>query len=304
MTLANVVRALAVLALAPSLAAAQESWTLRPPSEARQTGAVAKRRIDESSGLAASRAYPGVLWTIEDSGNPPALHAVDTAGRLLGTWRVDGARNTDWEALALGPCGDATCLYIADTGDNRARRDEVRIYRVREPVVEAEQNGKETEGRTAAPDELTFRYPDGPHDVEALVVTPAADMILVSKGRRERVQAFRLGSSAWAANRSAVAEPLGTLDLPQDGIADLVTDAALHRDGAALVVRTYVALYFFTLDAGGVPRAGDAPAGCSILGLELQGEGVTWLDESTLALSSEAAHGTPGTISRVRCPRR
>ena len=298
-------RALAALALLPSIAGAQAPWTLRPPAEARQTGAFAERRIDESSGLAASRAYPGVLWTIEDSGNPASLHAVDTAGRLLGTWRVDGARNTDWEALALAPCGEAACLYIADTGDNGARRDEVRIYRVREPVVGTEgwKDGT-TEARIAGPDILRFRYPDGRHDVEALVVTADGDMILVSKGRRDQAHAFRLRAPTWNANRAATAESLAAPGLPQGGIADLVTDAALHPDGSSLVVRTYVALYFFTLDDTGIPRAGDAPAGCSILGLELQGEGVTWLDEATLVLSSEAAYGTPGTISLVRCPRR
>jgi hypothetical protein len=76
----------------------------------------------------------------------------------------------------------------------------------------------------------------------------------------------------------------------------------LHSDGRTLVIRTYVALYFLVLDDAGIPRP-DGRRGCDILGLELQGEGVTWLDEATLALSSEAAYGVPGTISRVRCPR-
>ena len=75
---------------------------------------------------------------------------------------------------------------------------------------------------------------------------------------------------------------------------------ALHSDGRRLVVRTYVALYFFRLDDAGIPRP-EGRRGCAILGLELQGEGVTWLDDETLALSSESAYGVPGTISRVRC---
>lgn len=296
-------RLLAAFALLPSLAAAQERWTLDTPAEARQTGSFSERRLDESSGLAASRTYPGVLWTIEDSGNPAALHAVDTAGRVLGTWRIEGARNADWEALSLGPCGSDTCLHIADTGDNGAQRTRVVIYRIREPVVAAgEPTGDRTERRITARDVLTFRYPDKAHDVEALVVTSGEDLLLISKGRNERVRAFRLKKPAWNARHAVSAEPLGSLDLPQSGIADLITDAALHPDGVTLVVRSYVALYFLRLDDAGIPRPA-ARRGCTILGLELQGEGVAWLDDATLALSSEAAYGVPGTISRVRCRR-
>ena len=295
-------RLAAILPLLPSILAAQEPWTLRAPSESRQTGSFAERRLDESSGLAASHAHPGVLWTIEDSGNPAALHAVDTTGRLLGTWRLQGVRNVDWEAIALGPCDGATCLYISDTGDNGGRRSTVTIYRMREPAV-PKGEGAQTQGRTGKPERMALRYPDGAHDVEAMVVTPDEDLILVTKGRRETVRAFRLRRSAWTGEGTAVAEDLGELGLPEGGLAGLVTDAALHADGRFLIVRTYVALHFFTLDEAGIPRAGKAPTGCSILGLELQGEGVTWLDDSTLALSSEAAYGVPGTISLVRCPR-
>jgi hypothetical protein len=288
--------------LLPSLAAAQEPWTLHPPAEARQTGSFSERRLDESSGLAASRAYRGVLWTIEDSGNPAELHAVDTAGRVLGTWRLEGARNADWEALSIGRCGTDTCVHIADTGDNGARRDEVVIYRVREPAVDTgKRSGERLRRRIAAVDVLRLRYPDGAHDVEALVAMPGGDLMLISKGRNERVEAFRIRTPAWNRRREFVAEKLGMIDLPQGGIADLVTDAALHPGGRMLVVRTYVGLYFLTLDDAGVPRPGKR-RGCAILGLELQGEGVTWLDDETLALSSEAAYGVPGTLSRVRCP--
>ena len=297
-------RLLAAFALLPSLAGAQESWTLDSPAEARQTGSFSERRLDESSGLAASRVQRGILWTVEDSGNPAEVHAVDTAGRLLGTWRIDGARNADWEALSLGPCGTDACLHIADTGDNAARRDEVVIYRIREPVIETRESTRgRAQRRIRSPDVLAVRYPDGPHDVEALVVTPAGELLLVSKGRNERIQAFRVGKPAWNGGRTVTAEALGALDLPQGGIADLVTDAALHPDGRTLVIRTYVALYFLGLDDAGIPRAGPK-RGCAILGLELQGEGVTWIDDSTLALSSEAAYGVPGTLSRVRCPHR
>ena len=102
---------------------ARPQWTWVAPTEWRQSGRLAHPLLAEVSGVAPSRDHPGVLWVINDSGNPPDLLAVDSTGTLLGWIPLRGAPNTDWEEIALGPCGNVTCLYIADTGDNRERRD-------------------------------------------------------------------------------------------------------------------------------------------------------------------------------------
>src|SRR5438309_1605081 len=57
--------------------------------------------LTEASGVAASRNNPGVLWTHNDSGHPAQIYALDTQGRLLGTYAVPG--NTDNEDIAIGP---------------------------------------------------------------------------------------------------------------------------------------------------------------------------------------------------------
>ena len=44
-------------------------------------------RITESSGLAASLLHPGVLWTHNDSGNPPRIYAIDPDGSLVDDFR-------------------------------------------------------------------------------------------------------------------------------------------------------------------------------------------------------------------------
>ena len=59
--------------------------------------------ITEASGLAPSLRHPGVLWTHQDSGHPPQLHAISTSGRTLATLRVRGAEAYDWEAMASLP---------------------------------------------------------------------------------------------------------------------------------------------------------------------------------------------------------
>jgi hypothetical protein len=62
-------------------------------------GLIETDEIRESSGLSASECQD-VLWTHNDSGNDPLVYAMSTEGRHLGTWRVDGAQNVDWESVA------------------------------------------------------------------------------------------------------------------------------------------------------------------------------------------------------------
>ena len=90
--------------------------------------------IREASALVASQQFPGIYWTLNDSGNTPMIFAFDQDGASRGSFRVTGATNVDWEAMQLGPDGDGGfALYIGDTGDNdQMRRDPV-VYRVPEP---------------------------------------------------------------------------------------------------------------------------------------------------------------------------
>jgi hypothetical protein len=92
-------------------------------------------RLTESSGVAVSRAHPGIVWTHNDSGDGPYLYATDLHGNDRGAIRVSGAAAVDWEDMALAPCpsGRGECVYLADTGDNLERRTSVTIYAVAEP---------------------------------------------------------------------------------------------------------------------------------------------------------------------------
>ena len=42
---------------------------------------------------------------------------------------------------------------------------------------------------------------------------------------------------------------------------------------------------------------------CDVAGLELQGEGITWLPDDAFLLTSEGGFGVPGTLTVVRCER-
>lgn len=283
----------ATAVLAPTLSA-EGRWQVRQLLEARRSGVFRHPRLTESSGVVASRRFPGVLWTLNDSENPAEIFAADSMGRDLGGFTVRGAKNEDWEAIAAGRCGDGECLYIADTGDNEEVRHSVRLYRVPEPAVPPPGG----QGFTARAEALEVRYPDGPHDVEAAVVVPDGAVLLVTKGRTDAVRAFRVPASAWA-RRSVTATPLGRLPLASGGLGTMVTDASLSPDGSGVAIRTYLEIFLFRL----TPEDTFQPLGlaCDVAGLELQGEGIAWVGPDRFILTSEGAFGAPGTVTTVRC---
>ncbi|MEP6492506.1 MAG: hypothetical protein ABJF01_07505 [bacterium] len=255
----------------------------------------------ENSAAAMSRRQPGVLFTINDSGNEPLLFAIDTLGASRGVWTVSGATNVDWESAAVAPCGRSaargvaqSCVYIGDTGDNAGKHQTRTIYRVVEPTASA------TRGAVRA-EALVYRYVDEPHDVEAMYVAPNGDIVLITKrplrnaaGHGRPALIFRLAPAAWSNHAVAVATLVDSLPIVPGSLPlRLITDAALSPDARHLAVRTYTQVYIFATDAAtGQVVHSAAPAVCNVTSLaEPQGEGLTWADaRGRLIFTSEGVH--------------
>jgi hypothetical protein len=268
------------------------------PGAIERTGAFASPRLTESSGVVVSRTHPGLLWTHNDSGDEAFLYATDLEGHDRGRVRIPGVVPIDAEDLADGPCPASRdrCLYLADTGDNGEARAWVALYAVPEPDPPA--GPTDVERRSAAPSELRFRYPDRPHDVEAVFVTASGTAYLVTKGRRGGVAVYRLPRAAWAAGGVATAEFVQAV--ATGPTVRLVTGAALSPEGARVAVRGYGGIAFFALR----PDGGLEPRGpvCDVRGHEPQGEAVAFLDAHRLVLTSEGTRVAPGPIHIVTCP--
>lgn len=282
-----------------SVGAAQASVHLQLVDTAR----LQAPRLVESSGVTPSVRRPGVLWTHNDSGDDARLYATDSAGEDLGSVRVAGARNTDWEDLGAGTCAGAagSCLYIADIGDNRRSRDHILIYRVAEPDPPTRASDTLREVPLALA--TVLRYPDHPHDAEAIVVDHSARVFVITKEIFGRPRMFRVPPRD-APQRPGAADTLrfvGLLDIASD-LARLrvVTGAAVSPEGDVLVVRTYSSLHFFRLRGDSLPAPLTPPEGLTIPFVEPQGEGVAFLSPDLLVLTSERGLSEHGTVARVR----
>ena len=249
--------------------------------------------LAEGSGVAASRRVPGRLWTHNDSGDP-TLVALDASGSVTGRLRLAGTKVEDWEAVAVGPCPAGSCIYVADIGDNDAERARVTIYRVPEPDAGTDS--------VQAADVFHVTYPDGPHDAETLLVTPAGDVLIVTKGDTGSVAVFRLPENAKpgaAVQLIPVVKPGGSGRPSKDA---RITDGAVSPDGAWGALRTTREVFFHRMDellAGTWREAGRLSLG----GLgEPQGEGIAFGDVNTLYLVGEGGGGKqPGTFARLTC---
>lgn len=220
----------------------------------------------EASGLQASSKNPGVFYTMNDDPEKvSSVYMVDRNGTLLGSllmdrlsdmpWEPHGERRFgDWEALALGPCSvgsSESCIYIADIGNNCARKDtscpwmrKDNIYsliRIPEPTLSEFSAIHEPISVTSR--RLKFKYPDGPHDAETLVVAPGGRAYVVTKDlNKSGLYELPMAWLSMAAPPSA--PPNATKLALLEGVSgELVADGdfSLDRGGAVtgLTIRTY-----------------------------------------------------------------
>lgn len=247
--------------------------------------------VTEASGAALDRRTPGVFWTHGDSGNRPVLHALGRNGQVLGHVAVAGARNLDWEDMAIGPCPGGTCVYVGEIGNNDARDRDLVLYRAPMPAP--------GDSATRPAEAFRARYPGGGRDTEGLFVMPDGGIYLVTKGRGAPVELWRWPTPLGAGRVEL--ERVRELAPRVRHLGDMVTGAGASRDGRWVAVRTYgrLALYRAAdlLGTGGPAFTMDlAPLG------ETWGEGVAIDPDGTVLLVSEGRTLTTGSrASWLQC---
>ncbi|MGW1731747.1 WD40 repeat domain-containing protein [Streptomyces sp. NPDC001999] len=236
--------------------AADRSFTIEDP------------RITESSGLAASRAHPGIYWTHNDSDDGPYVYAVDSrTGRTVATITMRGVgAPRDVEAISLGPDGN---LYVGDIGDNlNGSWDHVWIYRFREPKV--------LKDATVRATQFDVKYADGARNAEALMVHPRTGRVYIASKNEDGGGLYE-GPARLTTGRTNVFRRVG--EVPW------VTDGTFSPDGKELVLRSYFSARGYAFEDGrlGADHRVDAP-------LQGQAESVTYTaDGSALMFGSEGA---------------
>ena len=198
---------------------------------------IADKRIVEDSGIAPSRRYDGIFWTHNDGGKP-VLFAIGRDGATRAAFRVNGARFEDWEDIADD---DAGHLFLADIGNNNAKRHTLAVYEIAEPDPGA--------GAGAAEVKRTWRlkFPGAPFDCEGLFIWKQHGYVISKVFSNAPAQIFRFPLKDSDAPNTL--EPVATTK-----ITSPVTGADISDDGRQLGVVAKNGAYVFRID-GDVARA-------------------------------------------------
>ncbi|WAL96200.1 WD40 repeat domain-containing protein [Streptomyces sp. Je 1-369] len=255
---------LTVAAAVPAAADDHDGFTIEDP------------RIVESSGLAASRAHPGVYWTHNDQDKGAFLYAVDSkTGKTVATVTMTGVgAPRDVEAISVGGDGN---IYVGDIGDNlNGTWSNVWVYKLPEPKTLKDQTVRATQ--------YVVKYADGARDAEALMVHPKTGRIYIVSKNEDGGGLYE-GPERMSASSTNVFKRISEIDL-------WVTDGAFSPDGEQLAVRGYFGgIRYAWQGAGRKPQR----KGRLSVPLQRQGESVTYtLDGTTLM------YGTEGEQSEVK----
>jgi hypothetical protein len=235
-------------------------------SGGRNLGTIQSAMIKEASGLAASRKNKNVLWVHNDDG-PACVYAMTPEGKHLGVYNLEGAKLRDWEDIAIGPGPEPNVdyLYVGEIGDNFSKYKSIKVYRVPEPNVDANQNPAAVTLRDVETIELV--YPDGPENAETLLLDPLTkDIYIVSKEGTSRVYRAAYPQSTTGKTKLEQVAKLhwGT-----------ATAGDISPDGSEIIIRGYFGASLWTRSKDGPLWKAFEGSECSIpIALEQQGEAI------------------------------
>jgi len=225
--------------------------------------------LDEASGIADSKLNPGYLWVQQDSGNPNDIALLSYNGTFLKKINIKTGVNRDWEdmVLANGPVAGNNYIYLADIGDNGLAFAEYYIYRFAEP-------GK-TLDTVPECDKIVFKYPDGSHDAEAIMVDNTTKDIYIITKQDTHSAIYKL-SYPQGTTTVNMATLSGTLSFNR------VTSAAFSPDGKEVLIKTYNDIHYWkkakdkTLEQALIEKPVHIPHG-----FEPQGEAICFKNDNS-----------------------
>ena len=223
--------------------------------------------LNEISGMVISRINPNTIWVHEDSGAGPVVTAINTSGQTIASIDLLGANSIDWEDMAMGPCGDTTCLWVGDIGDNANSRTDVHLLRFEEPDLDGRSVPIEV-----TPDVFAFEYADGPQDAEALIVDQSGQPYVLTKRLDATTHMYRIPvDETRQANRITT---IKTGDI--EGLPSATTAADLGPHNQRLVIRGYLRTIELDISDDQLESADTATQQVLETGIELQGEAIAY----------------------------
>ncbi len=262
-------------------------------SEPIDQGEVNNPTISEASGIVASRNNTEVLWTHNDSGDDPKIYAISTSGEVLGEWVVAGARNRDWEDIAIGPGPEEgiNYLYVGDIGDNQAVHPSVDIYRFPEPTITDDTPVRDT---IRDAEKINAKYLNGARDAETLLVDPFTKDIYIISKRDNFAWVFQLAYPQ-STRFTIMAKKIGEWNREIVGIFNQPVGGDISPDGKELLIKSYVEILYWRRESEETTLLDLLQQDPKILPyvVEPQGEAVGWAADGSGYFTLSEKQGNP-----------
>jgi len=232
--------------------------------------------LAEASGLDQSYQNPGFFWSHNDSGGQPVVYLIDTSGEVQMEVRLLGTVNRDWEEIITVRESGGSYIYIAETGDNRAQYQDIKLIRIKEPKFTGQGKMEISEDKQEI---MSFQYQEGPRDAEATFYDYNSERFVLITKREEQSMVYSFSFDPGANVKSIVS--LGTI--PDRNF----TSADMNEEGEILL-KTYDKIYFFQKTQENAAKkvlAWDP----TILNYtpEPQGEAICWFEDDFYTVSEK-----------------
>lgn len=226
--------------------------TADPTTTAPTVSTLQDSRLNETSGIAASIAHPGILYVHNDSGDTSRFFAITPDGKLSAIFYFNGDPSLrrlgviDCEDIAVsgGPEKGATYVYMGDIGDNNAVRKYITVYRIKEPALPAT-----GEAATTKAEALTLRYPDGARDAETLMADPTDQLLYIVSKREDSVRVYATPLN-FKAGDTLVLQKKASLFFQGSGELKWITAGDISQDGKQVLVKSYTQVYYWKRNSG------------------------------------------------------
>ncbi|ANN16445.1 hypothetical protein SD37_12820 [Amycolatopsis orientalis] len=230
-------------------------------------------RLSELSGLVSDGEH---LYALNDGGTKTQIFVL---GRDCKVQKVISSPTDPYDPEDLARTADGT-FWLSDTGDNRKKRDTVAL-------ISLTPQGKATLHR--------LTYPDGQHDVEALIMDRSGTPYLITKDVFGDAKVYR-PTGPLASPGPTPLESVGSLQIketstpggPVGSIGSMtVTGAASMADGSVVALRTYTDAYLYSVTDGDLAGALQREPLRVPLPNEKQGEALAFDPDGTLLSGGE-----------------
>ncbi len=247
--------------------------------------------LNEISGMEFDKSNK--LWTINDGGNTPEIHQIDSLGNIKKTIIISNAKNIDWEDMTQNDFGH---FFIGDFGNNQNIRKDLTIYKIENPIDIKSDSAKAEIIRFKFKDQLQFPEVDSikNFDLEAFVYYKN-QLYLFTKNRTKPFDGFthlyKMGQHA-ANYKATFVNKFNTCE--GNKYLCWITSAALSPKRDKLALLSSNRIWIFKNWKGDDFFSGDVRE--IDLGVVTQKEAITFHNDSILIYADEKFKGIGGNI--------